>query len=68
MAYTQTQRDALEAAIASGALTVRYGETSTTYRSLAEMRQVLAAIDQSLTTAAGARKRRITKITSTRDY
>jgi hypothetical protein len=68
MAYTQAQRDALAAAIASGALTVRYGETSTTYRSLAEMRQVLAAIDQDLTAAAGARKRRVTKVTSTRDY
>jgi hypothetical protein len=68
MAYTQVQRDALAAAIASGALTVRYGETSTTFRSLAEMRQVLAAIDQDLTVAAGARKRRVTKVTSTRDY
>ncbi len=68
MAYTQAQRDALAAAIASGALIVRYGETSTTYRSLAEMRQVLATIDQDLSVAAGTRKRRITKVTSTRDY
>ena len=68
MAYTQAQRDALEAAIASGALTVRYGETSTTYRSLAEMRQVLAAIDQGLSVTAGTRRRRVTKVTTTRDY
>lgn len=68
MAYTQTQRDALEAAIATGALTVRYGDTTTTYRSLAEMSQVLAAMDRDLSTAAGTRKRRVTKVTCTRDY
>lgn len=37
MAYTQQQLDALEAAIADGALTVKYGDKQTTYRSLDEM-------------------------------
>ena len=35
--FTQTQLEALEAAIAQGALTVRYADRSVTYHSLAEM-------------------------------
>lgn len=42
MAYTQSQIDALRAAIASGALVVRHENTTTTYRSLAEMKEILA--------------------------
>jgi hypothetical protein len=45
MAYTQTQIDALRAAIASGLLTVRHGDTSTTYQSLKEMREVLREME-----------------------
>jgi enamine deaminase RidA (YjgF/YER057c/UK114 family) len=41
MAYTQTQIDQLKAAIASGVLTVKHGDTLTTYRSLAEMKEAL---------------------------
>jgi hypothetical protein len=41
MAYTQAQIDALKRAIASGVLTVRHGDEQVTYRSIAEMRQVL---------------------------
>jgi len=37
MAYTQTQLDALETAIAQGALSVQFGERKITYHSLAEM-------------------------------
>ena len=38
MAFTQTQLDALESAIAQGVLTVRYADGKTvTYRSLDEM-------------------------------
>ncbi len=40
MAYTQQQLDALEAAIAEGALTVRYQDKLVTYRSLSEMMQI----------------------------
>jgi len=42
MAWTQSEIDALKAAIATGVLTVRHGETLTTYRSLSEMRALLA--------------------------
>jgi hypothetical protein len=37
MAFTQSQLDALEAAIASGTLEVRYGEKSVRYQSTADM-------------------------------
>ena len=45
MAWTQTQIDALKTAIASGVLTIKHGETLTTYRSLAEMRTALALME-----------------------
>lgn len=52
MAYTQQQIDELEAAIAMGALTVRYstpgGDRQVTYRSLAEMISILALMKQSV--------------------
>lgn len=37
VAYTTEQLNTLEAAIADGALTVKYGDKLTTYRSLDEM-------------------------------
>jgi hypothetical protein len=40
MAYTQQQLDTLEAAIAEGALVVKYGDKQTEYRSLSEMIQI----------------------------
>jgi 5-enolpyruvylshikimate-3-phosphate synthase len=45
MAFTQSQIDALKAAIAQGALTVRHGDTSITYRSMAEMREALSMME-----------------------
>jgi hypothetical protein len=68
MAWTQTDLDALDAAIASGALTVRYGDTSTTHRSLEEMRQVRTMIQQALATATGTRRRRLIKVCARRGY
>ena len=43
MAYTQAELDALKEAIATGALTVRHGDKSITYKSTAEM---LAAVER----------------------
>lgn len=46
MAFTQVQLDALDDAIASGALTVKYQDKTVTYRSLADMlrlRDLMAA-------------------------
>ncbi len=56
MAWTQTQIDALKAAIASGVLIVRHGDTWTTYRSLNEMMRVLASMEAEAN--AGSRPRR----------
>lgn len=50
MAYTTTQRDALEAAIARGVLTVTFNGRSVTYQSLAEMRALLAEMNRALST------------------
>jgi len=41
MAYTMEQYTALQAAIAEGALTVRYADKSVQYRSLDEMVRIL---------------------------
>lgn len=39
MAFTQTQLDAIDAAIASGELTVSFGDRSVTYRSMSDLRR-----------------------------
>lgn len=56
MAFTQGDRDNLAAAIASGATTVSYEGKSATYRSLDEMRQILAMIDQELSSKKNRRR------------
>lgn len=56
MAYTQDDIDALKAAIASGALQVTFGSgpdaRTVKYRSLAEMRSILADIIAEVTPAS----------------
>lgn len=55
MAYTQSQLDALDAAIASGAMEVRYENQTVKYRSIKEMTQLRNMINQELnpTTKSG---------------
>ena len=53
MSWTQTQIDAIEAAIASGELTVRFGDRAVTYRSMDELLQARAVIRESLAAEAG---------------
>jgi hypothetical protein len=48
VAFTVEQRDALQAAIASGVLTTTFGGRSVTYQSLEEMRAVLADMERAL--------------------
>lgn len=48
MAYTQQQLDALKAAIADGALVVKYGDKSTQYRSLDEMIRIKEMMEDEL--------------------
>jgi hypothetical protein len=56
MAWTTADRDALKKAIAQGAQRVRFADRDVEYRSLEEMRQVLAMIDADINTAAGVRR------------
>ena len=53
MAYTQTDIDKLKAAIAQGALRVRYADREVYYRSLSEMRQTLGMMQAAVDAAAG---------------
>lgn len=55
MAFAQSDIDALEAAIATGALKVRYADgREVTYRSLAEMRETLGIVRSSVSGASGS--------------
>jgi hypothetical protein len=48
MAYTQSQLDALEAALASGTLTVEFDGKRVTYRSLDEIHRAIQIIKTAL--------------------
>jgi hypothetical protein len=54
MAWTQAQLDAVEAAIASGELTVRFGDRTVTYRSMDELLQARGVIKDSIAAESGA--------------
>ena len=58
MAFTQTDIDKLRAAIAQGALRVRFADRDVTYRSLDEMRSILAMMQAAVNAAAGRPRRR----------
>lgn len=69
MAYTQADADRLRSAIATGAKRVRFGSGEnaheTEFRSLAEMKQVLADIDAALSPAS--RPSRVSFVAHSRD-
>ena len=48
MAWTQTELDKLKKAYALGALTVEYAGQRVTYRSLAEMKQIIADMESEI--------------------
>jgi len=52
MAYTQSQLDALEGALASGTLTVEFDGKRVTYRSLDELQRAIKIIKKGLGQAA----------------
>lgn len=62
MAYTETQRAALQEAIASGVLRVSYDGKTVEYRSMAELREALSEVNRELANAAGTAIRRTVKI------
>ena len=58
MAWTQTDVDALKAAIATGVLTVEYSDRRITYQTTSEMLQALSVMQQEVTlTETGATSR-----------
>ena len=58
MAWTQQQLDAIEAAIASGELTVRFGDRMVTYRSMDELLRARDVIRDGLSQQSGSAKER----------
>jgi hypothetical protein len=67
VAWTQTQLDALEAAIARGVRTVTYGDKSVTYSSLIEMMALRSTIVAELAAAGGADTSRTVRVRYSRD-
>ncbi|MBL8220403.1 MAG: hypothetical protein JNL62_14315 [Bryobacterales bacterium] len=53
MAWAQQQLDAIEAAIASGELTVRFGDRTVTYRSMDELLRARAVVKDAVSVASG---------------
>lgn len=53
MPWTPQQLDAIETAIASGELTVRFGDRTVTYRSMDELLQARGVIKEALAAEAG---------------
>jgi len=66
MAYTQIQLDALEAALASGALTVEYDGRRVTYRTVRELKEAIAEVKSALDIAEGKSRVRRIKVYSTK--
>jgi hypothetical protein len=56
MALTQTDLDALDAAIASSVLTVRTNDRTVTYRSMDELQAARAHVASVLATSSGKRR------------
>lgn len=54
MSFTDDQLAALKAAYAQGVLKVRHGDKEVTYRSAAEMRQVIQDLERALGLRKGA--------------
>jgi hypothetical protein len=63
MAYTETDVQRLEQAIASGTMRVKYADREVTYHSLKEMRSALREIRNEVSAAAGApRRKRVVRL------
>lgn len=56
--YTQADADAIRKAIKSGVLVARNGDTTTTFRSLKEMQEILRQIEGELGTSTRIRRKR----------
>ncbi|RWC29832.1 MAG: hypothetical protein EOS70_23375 [Mesorhizobium sp.] len=54
-----TRLEALKKARDTGVLTVKHGETLTTFRSLAEIEKIITSLEEDLAAANGTPKRRL---------
>ena len=66
MTYSQSQLDVLEAALASGALTVEYDGRRVTYRSVAELKEAIAEVRTALDAASGKTRVRQIRVYSSK--
>ena len=57
MAYTQAHLDALQQALASGELRVRFADREVTYRSVEELKNAIAIVKAGLEVSSGTRIR-----------
>lgn len=64
MAYTTTQLEALQAALASGELRIQFEGREIEYRSVSELKDAIAEVQASIQQAAGTRKRQLRTVTS----
>tara|TARA_A100001391_G_scaffold136544_3_gene95291 strand:+ start:470 stop:685 length:216 start_codon:yes stop_codon:yes gene_type:complete len=62
MAYTQTDIDRLKSAIGQGTLTVEVEGKRVTYRSVAEMREILNMMQDEVSGSAAAAKNRMSRV------
>lgn len=62
------ERDELKSAMRSGALSVRHGDKSVTYRSMSEMRAALDDLNDEIAELEGRKKRRITYVRQSRGF
>ena len=68
MAYSQTQLEALEAALASGMLRVSFEGRSVEYRSVEELKKAIAAVRAGLAAQQEVPKRRVVKLYTTKGF
>lgn len=68
IAALEAQRVALKAAMRTGALSVRHGDKAVQYRTVEEMKVVLAGLDSEIEAASGTRRKRVFYINSGRGY
>lgn len=62
MPFSQEQYEALKEAIASGATTITYGDKTVSYRSLAEMKELVRMIEAEIFPERQPRRRRLAEI------
>lgn len=57
LSQLQARREALAKAIESGALSVKHGEKTITYRTLAEMKRIRGDLDAEIAALSGAKRK-----------